>query len=122
MAEKKENVYVGYTNAPRVETRISFTTEELETLKQYATAKGRVYIDVLGIPDKEDNRRMKAFCSVYDPNSPSEQQRKLEKQSTNEVPFWMKGKGELRLKPSSVNVIVWRHARQKGLSYCQMPS
>ena len=60
MAEKKESVYVGYTNAPRVETRISFTTEELETLKQYATAKGRVYIDVLGIPDKEDNRRMKA--------------------------------------------------------------
>ena len=68
MAENS-NVYVGYTESPRVTQRISFTLEELDTMKQYATQKGRVYVDVVSIPDREDNRRMKAFCSVYDPNS-----------------------------------------------------
>jgi len=87
MAEKKENVYVGYTNSPRVTQRISFTLEELENLKQYATAKGRVYIDVLSVPDREDDRRMKAFCSVYDPNSESEQKRRVEKQVIEEPIF-----------------------------------
>jgi hypothetical protein len=46
-----------------------------------------VYIDVVSVPDREDNRRMKAFCSVYDPNSQSEQKRKVEAKSTTEVPF-----------------------------------
>tara|TARA_Y100000015_G_scaffold40660_1_gene45830 strand:- start:1266 stop:1526 length:261 start_codon:yes stop_codon:yes gene_type:complete len=86
MAENS-NVYVGYTESPRVNQRISFTLEELDNLKQYATSKGRVYIDVVSVPDREDNRRMKAFCSVYDPNSQSEQKRKVEAQSTAEVPF-----------------------------------
>lgn len=86
MAENS-NVYVGYTESPRVTQRISFTLEELDTMKQYATQKGRVYVDVVSIPDREDNRRMKAFCSVYDPNSQGEQQRKVQKQGTNEVPF-----------------------------------
>jgi|TARA_R100001510_G_C7649406_1_gene206819 hypothetical protein len=86
MAENS-NVYVGYTESPRVNQRISFTLEELDNLKQYATSKGRVYIDVVSVPDREDNRRMKAFCSVYDPNSQSEQKRKVEAQSTTEVPF-----------------------------------
>ena len=80
-------MYVGYTESPRVNQRISFTLEELDNLKQYATSKGRVYIDVVSVPDREDNRRMKAFCSVYDPNSQSEQKRKVEAQSTPEVPF-----------------------------------
>ena len=86
MAEHS-NVYVGYTESPRVNQRISFTLEELDNLKQYATSKGRVYIDVVSVPDREDNRRMKAFCSVYDPNSQSEQKRKVEAKSTTEVPF-----------------------------------
>jgi hypothetical protein len=86
MAENS-NVYVGYTESPRVNQRISFTLEELDNLKQYATSKGRVYIDVVSVPDREDNRRMKAFCSVYDPNSQSEQKRKVEAKSTTEVPF-----------------------------------
>ena len=81
------NVYVGYTESTRVNQRVSFTLEELDNLKQYATAKGRVYIDVVSVPDREDNRKMKAFCSVYDPNSQGEQQRKVDKQSTSEVPF-----------------------------------
>lgn len=80
-------MYVGYTESPRVNQRISFTLEELDNLKQYATSKGRVYIDVVSVPDREDNRRMKAFCSVYDPNSQSEQKRKVEAKSTTEVPF-----------------------------------
>ena len=87
MAEKKENVYVGYTESPRVSQRISLTIEELDNLKQYATSKGRVYIDVVSLPDRDDNRKMKAFCSVYDPNSSSEQQRRVDKQSTSDVPF-----------------------------------
>ena len=89
MAENSNNtnVYTGYTESPRVNQRLSFTLEELENLKQYATAKGRVYIDVVSIPDREDNRKMKAFMSVYDPNAPKEQTRKAGVASTNEVPF-----------------------------------
>tara|TARA_R110002074_G_scaffold160473_1_gene317973 strand:+ start:4064 stop:4327 length:264 start_codon:yes stop_codon:yes gene_type:complete len=87
MADNSNNVYVGYTESPRVNQRVSFTLEELENLKQYATAKGRVYIDVVSVPDRDDNRKMKAFCSVYDPNAPKEQERKVKAAGTNDVPF-----------------------------------
>ena len=87
MADKNNNVYVGYTESPRVTQKISFTLEELDNLKQYATSKGRVYIEVVSRPDREDNRRMKVFCSVYDPNAPKEQSRSLDKQVSTEVPF-----------------------------------
>lgn len=81
------NVYVGYTESPRVTQKISFTLEELDNLKQYATSKGRVYIEVISRPDRDDNRKMKVFCSVYDPNAPKEQQRTLDKQTHDDVPF-----------------------------------
>lgn len=82
-------VFVGYTECPRVTQKISFTTEELDNLKQYATQKGRVYVTVVSVPDRnaEDGRRMKTFCEVYDPNAPQEQERKASNMTTNEVPF-----------------------------------
>lgn len=86
MAENS-NVYAGYTESPRIQQRISFTTEELDNLKQYATEKGRVYLTVVSVPHKDDNRKMKAFCEVYDPNAPKEQDRKAAAMTTTEVPF-----------------------------------
>tara|TARA_R100001510_G_C7584062_1_gene156008 strand:+ start:545 stop:805 length:261 start_codon:yes stop_codon:yes gene_type:complete len=80
-------VFAGYTESPRISQRVSFTTEELDNLKQYATEKGRVYLTVVSVPHKDDNRKMKAFCEVYDPNSPKEQDRKAEKMTTTDIPF-----------------------------------
>lgn len=82
-------VFVGYTECPRVTQKISFTTEELDNMKQYATGKGRVYVTVVSVPDRnaEDGRRMKTFCEVYDPNAPKEQDRKAAAMTTSDVPF-----------------------------------
>ncbi len=87
MSEKKSKVFAGYTESPRVTQKISFTTEELDNLKQYATGKGRVYLTIVSLPDREDNRRMKAFAEVYDPNAPMEQEKKVNNMATDDLPF-----------------------------------
>lgn len=87
MSEKNNKVFAGYVESPRVTQKISFTTEELDNLKQYATDKGRVYLTVVSLPDRDDNRKMKAFTEVYDPNAPKEQQKKVSNMATNDLPF-----------------------------------
>ena len=88
MAENKQDkVYVGYTESPRVTQRVSLSLEDIEKMKQYATAKGKVHLDIVSIPDRDDNRKMRAFVSVYNPYAESEQQRNVNKQATDDVPF-----------------------------------
>lgn len=88
MAENKQDkVYVGYTESPRVTQRVSLSLEDIEKMKQYATAKGKVHLDIVSIPDRDDNRKMRAFVSVYNPHAESEQQRNVNKQATDDVPF-----------------------------------
>ena len=60
---------VGFTNAPRVEMRISFTEAELNDLKQYLTGKDtkRVYLTIKS-GEKKDKSGTFNICSVYDPN------------------------------------------------------
>jgi hypothetical protein len=43
--------------------KISFKVEQLEALKQFATSKGNVYVEVV------DLREGKPFLSVWDPSS-----------------------------------------------------
>ena len=81
------NIYLGYSNPPRISQRISFSAEDLDRLKLYLTEKGKVHLDVVTVADRDDNRKIKTFISVYDPNSGSEQKRKADNQSTDDVPF-----------------------------------
>lgn len=61
---------VGFTNAPRVELRISFTEAELNDLKQYLTGKDtkRVYLTIKS-GEKKDKSGTYQICSVYDPRA-----------------------------------------------------
>ena len=72
MAENS-NVYAGHQ--PRIQQRISFTTEELDNPSSTLPRKD-VSPDRRVRPHKDDTRKMKAFGEVYDPNAPKEQDRK----------------------------------------------
>ncbi len=86
MAENSK-VFVGKTKIPRIECKISLTPADLEMLAGYATEKGQVHLTFVHGPSKKDWQTPSTWCEVYDPNSPGEQTRRVEAQSTTEVPF-----------------------------------
>jgi hypothetical protein len=68
--------------------KISFKVEQLEALKQFATAKGNVYVEVV------DLREGKPFLSVWDPASAPQKgsgktyaPRQAQPQAANDLPF-----------------------------------
>lgn len=69
--------------------KVSFKVEQLEALKQFATSKGNVYVEIV------DLREGKPFLSVWDPNSAPKKSgngsgyapRQAKPQPSNDLPF-----------------------------------
>jgi hypothetical protein len=66
--------------------KVSFKVEQLEALKQFATTKGNVYVEIV------DLREGKPFLSVWDPNSAPKKAggstyKAPQAQPSNDLPF-----------------------------------
>ena len=86
MAENSK-VFVGKTKIPRIECKVSLTAADLEMIAGYATEKGQIHLTFVHGPSKKDWQTPSTWVEVYDPNSPGEQTRRVEAQSTADVPF-----------------------------------
>lgn len=82
------NNFIGDVTNPKFSCKVKFSLAELDELKQFATDKGYVYIDVVMSTDKERFSRGNIWCKPYDPRADNDrQERKTEQRASEQVPF-----------------------------------
>lgn len=82
------NNFIGDVTNPKFSCKVKFSVQELDDLKQYATDKGYVYIDVVMSTDKERFSRGNIWCKPYDPRADEgRQERQTQSRAADQVPF-----------------------------------